>query len=95
MVQNVKNGYSCHGDSGGPIVAKTDGKFVLVSLVSGGPEWIGTFFSWPPPCKCNCNDLPEVHPRVSAVVPWIHKKLNERKLDLPCVRKKGKQKYTS
>ena len=98
MVERLdrKNGYSCNGDSGGPIVAKSNGKFVLVATVSGGPGWIQNFLSWPPPCRCNCDYMPEVHPRVSAIVPWIQEKLKDRKLNLPCERKKGgKKKYTS
>ena len=86
---DMKNGFPCSGDSGGPIDEKSNGKFVLVATVSAGPGWIQNFFSWPPPCKCNCNYLPEVHPRVSAFVPWIRKKLKDRKLDLPCERNKG------
>jgi len=81
----MKDGYACHGDSGGPLVVKHDGRFVLVASVSRGPA-INMIMSWPPPCYCTCGILPEIHMRVSSVLPWIDEHLTERNLKSPCKR---------
>ena len=81
-----EDGYSCYGDSGRPVVVKSNGNFVLVATVSKGPGFVNSFFSFPPTCHCNCNNLPETHARTSAKVPWILKTLADKNLDLPCQR---------
>ena len=81
----IEDGYGCKGDSGGPIVVKNNGNFVLVAAYSTQP--VHQFlWSWPPVCFCSCDMLPEVHARVSHVVPWIYQHLEQRELDVPCQR---------
>lgn len=48
---------ACHGDSGGPLIAGSDGKASLIGLVS-----------WGAPCA---RGVPDVYTRVSAFLPWI------------------------
>ena len=79
----MKDGFACFGDSGGPIVVKHSGRFVLAALVSTVPT--GQILSaWPPPCLCNCEVPGETHARVSAAVPWIEQVMIERKLSFSC-----------
>ena len=82
----MDDGYACNGDSGGPIFVERDGSSVLVGVTSTIPAH-QLFLSWPPPCRCNCEDYPEVHARVSAAVPWIKQEMAERELTLSCPRK--------
>ena len=81
----MEDGYVCDGDSGGPVVVKSNGKFVLVAVVSSGPLF-QSIFSWPPPCTCSCKIIPETHGRVSSVLPWIYKHMKDRNLTLTCQR---------
>ena len=80
----MKDGYSCLGDSGGPIIVENNGSFVVVAVVSGLPlhQYL---WSWPPPCLCSCNVLPETHARVSHVMSWIYQNLEKRELNVPCL----------
>ena len=77
--------YRCSGDSGGPLVVKNNGRFILAAVASTVPG-IQTMYSWPPSCVCSCEILPETHARVSIILPWIYKNLEERKLKIPCMR---------
>ena len=81
----MKDGYACHGDSGGPIVVEKKGTFVLVAVASTVPG-MPQMYSWPPACKCSCEIVPETHARVSSVLPWIYQNMEQRKLKLPCQR---------
>ena len=81
----MNDGYACHVDSGGPIVVENEGSSVVVGVVSKIPI-INVMLSWPPPCYCNCEDLPEVHARVRIVVPWIKQEMDKKKLAFSCTR---------
>ena len=78
----MKDGYSCIGDSGGPIIVESNINCVLVAVTSTVPN--PYVWSWPPPCLCSCEMLPEVQARVSYVLPWIFKNLEQRELNVPC-----------
>ena len=79
----MKDSFACKGDSGGPIVVKHSGRFVLAAVVSTGPIE-GLFSYWPPSCWCNCEGEGENHARVSAAIPWIDQVMKGRNLSLPC-----------
>ena len=79
----MKDGFACSGDSGGPIVVKHSGRFVLAAVVSSIPA-AKLFSSWPPSCLCNCEGEPETHARVSAAIPWIDQVMKERNLSFTC-----------
>ena len=81
----MEDGYGCVGDSGGPVVVKSDGRFVLVAVLSGSPLF-QAIFSWPPPCSCSCKIIPETNARVSSVLPWIYKNMKDRNLKITCQR---------
>ena len=79
----MKDGYNCPGDSGGPIFVESNGRFSVVAVVSTVPS-LQYLWSWPPPCFCSCEILPEVQARVSHVLPWIYQNLEQRELNVPC-----------
>ena len=80
----MNDGYACFGDSGGPIVVKRNGVYVLAAVVTG-LALLGN--EWPPACLCNCNDLPEYHSKVSTALPWIQQVMKEKMLGFTCKRK--------
>ena len=79
----MNDGFACKGDSGGPIVVKRSGRFVLAGIVSTGPI-DGLVSYWPPSCWCNCEGEGENHARVSAALPWIDQVMKERNFSLSC-----------
>ena len=80
---NMKDGYTCYGDSGGPVMVVNDnGVHVVAAVVSRLP--LTNYYSWPPECFCNCNHLPEEHVRVAAVLTWIRNTIKWNRMDIPC-----------
>lgn len=62
---------ACHGDSGGPLLSKINGHYVVVGIVSTG---IG----------CARPLLPGLYSRVSSYIGWIERHMNATsRLDLP------------
>ena len=82
----INDGYACHGDSGGPLVVENEGSSVIVGVVSMVPS-VNRFLSWPPPCYCSCENVPEIHARVRIAVPWIEEIMDKKKLAFSCARK--------
>ena len=80
---DMKDGFACHGDSGGPFVVKSNGRFVQVAVAYSVPD-IQELYSWPPPCYCSWGMMPELHMRVSSALPWIYENVKERNLRVPC-----------
>jgi len=65
----MKDGFGCSGDSGGGVVVKKDGRYVVVAVASSIPDT--SLSEFPPTCICNCEDLPEIHTKVSEFTKWI------------------------
>lgn len=55
---------SCRGDSGGPLVGLHNNQYVLVGIVSFGPE-----------SGCGGNNRPGVYTRATAYTDWINQKI--------------------
>ena len=90
---SIEEGYVCAGDSGGPIVVKQNGHYVLAAVVSRGP-YLGRY-NWPPECACDCNEYPEEDGRVTAALPWLYQFLKERNVEIACKPKVFKFPTTS
>lgn len=55
---------SCEGDSGGPLMVKSNGRWVLVGIVSNG-------------IRCAEPNLPGIYTRVSEYIDWIRETIKE------------------